>query len=398
MNRFVIKHFFRQKICLILGLLLYAVGWGFLLFLAGKGFSGFMLLHTLARGCFYICFGWVCLTFYFISSPNRSDIKEASDSICGTSVYEKKSLFFIGGLVLLWNAGMCLILIFASLQNDGTDYFLSWFWGEYFINVLSPQLICLLLTFFVASSQNLLRWLTVEIIFLLLISPMAERFVWIKKPDFPIDQIWGKIRWPFTILYQNGEWSGDIQGGLQMEPARIYVHIFWLALCAALVIGKAARRKWKFSGIAVLGGIGAVFLVLSYLPASTYRLNNSWDGMFKLNWDMARDPGPHTLQKPDDPGFCVKEYDLSLTFGRELSVEGRIRASAEEPRKEFCFTLDDGFQVKAVTLEADRIQPSFEQKGNLLSITLDRAVEEADFTIRYAGHHEVYYAHRQGAI
>ena len=25
-NRFVIKHFFRQKICLILGLLLYAVG------------------------------------------------------------------------------------------------------------------------------------------------------------------------------------------------------------------------------------------------------------------------------------------------------------------------------------------------------------------------------------
>ena len=120
--------------------------------------------------------------------------------------------------------------------------------------------------------------------------------------------------------------------------------------------------------------------------------------MFKLNWDMARDPGPHTLQKPDDPGFCVKEYDLSLTFGRELSVEGRIRASAEEPRKEFCFTLDDGFQVKAVTLEADRIQPSFEQKGNLLSITLDRAVEEVDFTIRYAGHHEVYYAHRQGAI
>ncbi len=78
--------------------------------------------------------------------------------------------------------------------------------------------------------------------------------------------------------------------------------------------------------------------------------------------------------------------------------EGRIRASAEEPRKEFCFTLDDGFQVKAVTLEADRIQPSFEQKGNLLSITLDRAVEEVDFTIRYAGHHEVYYAHRQGAI
>ena len=209
---------------------------------------------------------------------------------------------------------MCLILIFASLQNDGTDYFLSWFWGEYFINVLSPQLICLLLTFFVASSQNLLRWLTVEIIFLLLISPMAERFVWIKKPDFPIDQIWGKIRWPFTILYQNGEWSGDIQGGLQMEPGP--------HLCTYLLAGGARTLVW----------------------------------------------------------------------------EGRIRASAEEPRKEFCFTLDDGFQVKAVTLEADRIQPSFEQKGNLLSITLDRAVEEVDFTIRYAGHHEVYYAHRQGAI
>lgn len=96
-NRFVIKHFFRQKICLILGLLLYAVGWGFLLFLAGKGFSGFMLLHTLARGCFYICFGWVCLTFYFISSPNRSDIKEASDSICGTSVYEK-NLYFLSAV------------------------------------------------------------------------------------------------------------------------------------------------------------------------------------------------------------------------------------------------------------------------------------------------------------
>ena len=103
------------------------------------------------------------------------------------------------------------------------------------------------------------------------------------------------------------------------------------------------------------------------------------------------DPGPHTLQKPDDPGFCAL-----LSAG--AFWEGRIRASAEEPRKEFCFTLDDGFQVKAVTLEADRIQPSFEQKGNLLSITLDRAVEEVDFTIRYAGHHEVYYAHRQGAI
>ena len=153
---------------------------------------------------------------------------------------------------------MCLILIFASLQNDGTDYFLSWFWGEYFINVLSPQLICLLLTFFVASSQNLLRWLTVEIIFLLLISPMAERFIWIKKPDFPIDQIWGKIRWPFTILYQNGEWSGDIQGGLQMH------------LCTYLLAGAvrgACHREGRPAQMEIfrhVGGIGAVFLVLSY--------------------------------------------------------------------------------------------------------------------------------------
>lgn len=391
------KIFFKSRVCVCLLFLLWGAAGGLLAFLTAMGAEGFLLLHTLARGGFFFCLGWVCLTFYYASHAGNSGLREALDAAGGNRSYEKEALPVLGILFFLWNLLLCGLLAAASSVNDATGYFLSWFWLPYLCNILLPGLICLMLTYLAASGKRLHPGLTAVIAFLFLISPMAENFVWSRKPAVPVDAVWNALRWPFTILYQNGDWAGNVQAGLQTEPARISVLLFWLFFCGAFLLWRNGKRKIRIAALPA-GAVALLFLIYSCQPASLFRINRRWDGIHKIAWDLEQAPEAGTLRKVEDPGFTVDAYGLRLVFGRELQVEGELTLSAEEPRQEFLFTLDDGYRVKEARAAGGEAEVEMRREGNLLWILTDRAVGELKLFLCYEGHHELCYAYAGAAM
>lgn len=389
-----IKYYTKTKICTASSVLFFLIPCGFAVFFWKLGMTGFTLLHTLSRYNFYCCVFLAALSFYFISSANRNHVKEAFECGGKKAVYENHAFLFMLVQTLFWNTAMCIILILCSMENDGSSYFISWFWAGYFCNIFIPQMICIFLTYLVSASGNPGRMLMPEILFLFLVSPFAEEIVWEQKPRFPVDVLWEKIRWPFQILYQNGVWTPDVQNDLQLERVRIYLLVFWMLFLFCM----AAACIWKTGKTAVAAGIlAAVFLVLSYQPASVYRLNSRWDGVNKDVTDYAVHSSDNTYRQDTDR-FSITDYQLGLELKNELVVEGNLEIEASSECRDFCMTLYHGYTVKELYANTKDVTIQFKQQGDFIFIHTDPAVIKLSVHIRYQGHHNKYYANSRAVM
>ncbi len=395
MKTVIWKQYYKSKICIGLSVLFFAITYGFGYYFQSLGMTGVSLLHIIVRFNYYVCFYIVCISYYYISCANRNYVKEVSETAENWAVYEKSSLGLIVIQVIIWNIGMSILLIFCSANNDGTGYFLSWFPINYLYNIVFPQLICVLFTFLVSASRNSSRWLMLEILFLFLISPFAEQIVWEQRPEIPVDYIWKKLRWLFQILYQNGRWSPDYQNDFQIENVRVYLLYFWVLF----LLGNGLVYIWKKKIIGVFaGGVAAFFLILSYQPASIYRLNSSWDGMNKDYTEYSVHRGKNTYQSNKDSGFFVTDYNLQLSFGDMLCVEGTLEVKAPIDCQEFLFTLYRGYLVKEVVSETKGVAIQFEQQEDNLRIRTNQKVDRLKFNIRYSGCHNKFYSNERAAM
>lgn len=391
----VYKLYLKSKVCIILSVCMFIVTYGFTIYFKHLGMTGFSLLHTIVRFNYYMCFFMVCLTYYYVSSANRNYVKEVSEVGGFKAIYEINALFLIMIQTLIWNIGMCIILILCSMQNDGSSYFISWFPNNYVWNVIVPQVICILFTFLVSASRNSSRWLMIEILFLFLISPFSEEIIWETKPAIPVDYLWKKFHWPFEILYQNSKWSADYQGDFQIERVRIYVLLFWILLLFS--IGAAYLKKKKV--ISMVAGVGAVIcLVLSYQPASVYRLNASWDGANKDYTDYSIHIDDNTYNPVSASEFSITNYDLELSFENELGVTGNIEIKSPQGCEEFKLTLYHGYSIKDVVSQTEGVSIQFRQQGDNLYIQTDKKVSELKFYINYKGHHNKFYSNSRAAM
>lgn len=358
--------------------------------------SGFELLHILARFNYYGCFFIVCIAYYYMSSAERNSVREVSETGGRRVIYENHALSCMLVQVLAWNIGMCVILIVGCLRNDGTHYFLTWFPLNYLCNILLPQLICLFLTYLVCASWNPQIWIFAEVLILFLISPIAETIVWKEKPNIPIDLIWQKIRWPFQILYQNGEWSPDYQGDLQLEPVRIYILIFWVLFLLAIACYSIWNKKKTGKIIAV---IAVIFLCFSYQPASLYRLNDSWNGdRIDLVEMRNKQTGENASDYETVTDFKIVDYDMELSMKNELEVKGQFILQSLVESDQFCMTLYRGYSVKEVQSETEGVSVQFEQEEDYLTVRTDKPVKELTVWIRYKGHHNKFYSNTRAAM
>lgn len=391
----ICKLFFKSKVSIALALIFFIVTYGFILFFQSLGMTAFSLLHTVARYNFYLCFFIVCMTYYFFSAANRNYVKEASDALSYCGIYEWSAFLILLIYTILWNLGMCIILMCCSVQNDGTYYFIHWFPDNYLYNILLPQIICILFTFLVSASWNTTRWLMVEILFVFLISPFAEDIVWRKKPEIPVDSLWDKIRWPFQILYQNGEWSPDYQNDFQLENVRICLLLFWVFIL--LCVGMLSIWKKKSIGF-IFGIVSLSFLYFSYQPASLYRLNEKWNGLNEdyTHYSVNIEDNVYRMEEP--PAYSVTDYNLDLSFQNELNVEGRLTLEALIPCKEFTLTLYHGYKVKELCSETEGITLQFQQKGDYILVSTDEDVTQIDLYICYTGHHKKFYSNSRAAM
>lgn len=389
MRKSVWHYFFRSKVCTTLAILYFVIPCFFIAFLASQGMTGFLLLHTVCRFNFYICLFLVCISYYYLSSAFRNNVKEVSEINGRRNVFENSGLGFLLLFVCLWTAAMCVVLALSSFSQDGSAYFLTWFPKNYLWNIFVPQLICLLLTYIVASGWNSNKWIFFEFAFLFMISPFTEKIVWTQKPSVRIDMVWNKLRWIFEILYQNGEWSPDYQNNMQLENVRICVELFWLILIAAVILYRAERRK---IGTAVLA-LAIIVLAASYRPASLYRLDSRWDGINKDINSYAQKEW-----NGSDPDFDITDYDLHLSFGDMLSVSGTMLLKSDTAQNQFVFTLYNGYRLKRLESESKGISVSWTRTKDYVAVKTDKNVKQLRLSLEYSGYNNKFYANRQAAL
>lgn len=394
MRGFIWKQFIKFKVCIIGFILFYIFTYGFPILFIEAGMSGFELLQMVARFNYYACFFLVCVSYYYISAADRNAVREASEVGGCRAIYEKNAFACMFVQTLIWNLGMCILLVLCCLKNDGTNYFLTWFPENYLYNIFIPQIICLLFTFLVCASWNSQIWFFVEFLFLFLISPLAENIIWPEKPAIPIDLIWQKLSWPFRILYQNGEWSPDYQNDLQLEPVRIYVLLFWLTF----LIGMTIIYVWRKRKIGtVVAAVSVFLLILSYQPASLYRLNSSWNGQ-NIDRVELNQSNEMTVSNEEEVDFTVTDYDLELSMKSELEVKGRLVLQAPLESQQFCMTLYRGYSVKKVESETEGVMVTFEQQKDDLILKTSKPVRQLTVLIQYKGHHNKFYSNARAAM
>lgn len=394
MKRSIWRQFVKSKICMLSTIICFVVTWGFASYLGILGETGFALLHIFSRYNFYVCFFLVCISYYYISSANRNFVKEASDVSGKSSIFERTAVALVLLILLIWNIGMVLVLVFSSIKNDGTTYFLTWFPVSYLCNVFLPQIIVVFMTFLVSASWHPNRWMMLEIFFLFMISPISEIIVWMEKPMIPIDVVWNKLKWHFNILYQNGEWSPNYQYGLQTEKVRIYLIGFWICFLLTLMFTSILKKK-RYS--IVVGIVTCIFLLLSEQPASLYRMNMKWNGANQESQRYFQEDNC-TYQSEKTQDFRIVKYDLGLDFNHMLSVVGDLEIQADSEKDEFVFTLYRGYKIKKIESKTQDISVKYKQDKDLFYVYTSQKTNNLELKIQYSGYHPRFYSNSNASM
>ena len=86
------------------------------------------------------------MTIVFMRKAEANDLRDCIDT-CTEShfFFERSALIWILFLWIIWNVTAVLLFLIGSYQNDAIIcIFENWFWRGYLINILLPQLICIL--------------------------------------------------------------------------------------------------------------------------------------------------------------------------------------------------------------------------------------------------------------
>lgn len=396
---FYVKYIIRNIICMMIAAVLFLLIIVAVSFFSNLNFTGFRLLYLLSRWNYYFSAIFAVISYYIFSAAVTSGCAETIDAICKKRFSWQKgigsfSIFILFGYHLIVIAG----LIYCSLRNDGTDYFLSVLPRTYAMNILIPYFILIGLSY-VAScflEKNKIFANSFFVSILIMTSPFLEKLIWRKKPEgFPIDKIVEKIKGFFGIFYQNAGWSPDTQYGLQTEDVRLFLQLFWIFLILGYLLWTHDRRKTRSKAVCFSCIVVAVVMgILSFGSASIYRQNESWNGIFADFFYYEEDGISAPKNKKTD--YYISKYDLNVELKNQLSVSGRLCLVSSAASDEFVLTLYHGYHIKAI--RAENFDISYQRNKDSITLKLPQKVNTCNLEIEYEGYSGKYYSNSQAVM
>lgn len=369
-------------------------------FFGSLHFTGFRLLYLISRWNFYFSAILAVISYYIFSTAINAGCAETIDAIHKRKYSWQRGIGSVAVFILLAYYLVTIAgLLWCSYKNDGTDYFVSILPRAYAINILLPQLILIGISYIASCvlERNKLLANSILIAMLLLTSPLLEKLIWREKPQgFPIDTVVGKIRDLFGIFYQNAEWAPDTQYGLQTENMRLFLQLFWIFLILAFLLWTCGGRRGRQNKVAgALCTIIAVAMgVLSYAPASIYRQDESWNGIFA---DLAYyEEDGIAAPVNEQPDYSIEKYDMSVKLKNQLRVSGKLQLKSPVKRQEFVLTLYHGYEVK--NIKAENMELSYERNKDKIILRFPQEITECTLEIEYAGHSGKYYSNSQAVM
>lgn len=394
-NKFYFKYMKKSLIFMIilfLVLLFTVLGMFFFTF---HDYTGFRLLYLFSRWNFFLCVLISTGLYYLYIEPSKAQCTEVICSISG-----KKDVWQKGvsrSFLLFWAVYLfifTLLILGCSFLNDGTKHLLTIYPRSFLINIVFPQLIFIGVAYVSSCiyERNRMVSLSALIFFYIMASPLLERLIWQTKPEgLPVDQIIKKLRWCFSILYQNAIWAPDIQYGLQTETVRLYVQLFWIFMLLGMIAWFRGTRKIT---VLILAVCSLCFFVNSNLPSSIYRQDESWDGIFAdVDYYEAEDLEP---QKKEIPQYRFVKYDMNVDIKNSLKVSGEFTLVSERPIKDIEFTLYHGYKLKDIRSEDSGM--THERQGDKVFVSFDKPIERVKLAMEYEGTSVKYYSNSQGIM
>lgn len=320
------------------------------------------------------------------------------------------------GLLVL----LTLALIYFAVTAGFAQYFA--FRGQpfdtaYFFNtllssvlyLLGPALIALLLGAVGAQYLNRLGFYVLGLVLVFLVSDFSEYFVMVagfQSGDtfgIPVGLTLLKVCGLLRSLLPFFELTNDYAFGQGLEPFKWELLLFWLCLCAALLLWKLRGRK-KLSFQLASGAMAAVCLfglVGYWNPGSNWRT----PAISKLDNIMASDyiyysadGGGYGNQKYNETRpaqFSVAACDLSLSMWKQLSADATLILDGTT-LDSYDFTLYHGYAVSGVT-DKDGKLLEYERWQDYLRVKNPGNTALTELTVHYAGFHPEYYSTAQGA-
>lgn len=389
------NYLFSHKIFLIVVLFQVILITSSTVFFTNCEYTGFQLLYLFSRWNYLFCVLLSVMAFYLFIAAIKAQCSEAVDAISNVRFTWQKGLYKVFAVVwMLMHVIWIGMIVYCSIKNDGTNYFLSYFPKAYLINIVLPQIIFIEMAYVCSCvyEKNKIVSLSILTMFYIMTSSLLERLIWREQPGgLPIDQVVKKIRWLFSILYQNAIWSPDTQYGLQTEKVRVYLTAFWLLFLIGIG-GWVRSKKRIMSKICVM--LSLFLLILSYSPSSLYRLNESWDGIFKdLTYYSKENILYHQNQYPE---YQFTKYDLEIDISGRLLVTGKLTLHSSQPRREYVFTLYHGYQIQ--NLVVNDLEVEYKHEEDKVTMVLEKPTENADVLIVYKGEAGKFYSNSEGIM
>lgn len=358
-------------------------------------YASMYAIFLLCKYWVYICIALTIFAYLCLADSHTRDVDETIAAYKGGKYYQRFCVkYFIAGAVILQLLMLALYWFAFRTMEHFADLFPALF-TMYICNIFLPLLVCLLAASFFACWNNQIRGVTGLIIFLVLVSPLSEILVNGDKPNSIVERILYAIRHIFGFLYESSSWEWNTQIGLQTEWTRFASQFFWIFLFLGLLFWNTHKKKRAISVISL--AVSALLLVYTGLPASTYHIN----GRFLLDQNTygvkESDVNIEQISDFSQLPYTITDYQLQVTFNRQLQVSGTMQLQAEKETSDFVLTLYHGYNVKNLQ-STDGTALDWSVDGDYISIHTSKPVTQLAISMDYAGYHDIYYSNRNGAM
>lgn len=358
-------------------------------------YASMYAIFLLCKYWVYICIALTIFAYLCLADSHTRDIDETIAAYKGGKYYQRFCVkYFIAGAVVLQLLMLALYWFAFRTMEHFADLFPALF-TMYICNIFLPFLVCLLAASFFACWNNQIRGVTGLIIFLILVSPLSEVLVNGDKPNSIVERILHAVRHIFGFFYENSSWEENTQIGLQTEWTRFASQFFWIFLFLGLLFWNTHKKKRAISVISL--AVSALLLVYTGLPASTYHIN----GRFLLDQNTygvkESDVNIEQISDFSQLPYTITDYQLQVTFNRQLQVSGTMQLQAQKQMDAFVLTLYRGYTVKNLQC-ADGTPLDWSVDGDYITIHTAQPVAQLAISMEYAGYHDIYYSNRNGAM
>ncbi|MBP3275937.1 hypothetical protein [Kandleria sp.] len=344
------------------------------------------VLFTVSRLSYYVAVLFSLsslLFFYHTSSYHLEEVVET------TPRSNKKSfMIFISTLILCW----CIMtFIMMSLRLSEQLFIKESFLlliQTFFFNIVLPIIIFQMIVYLIFHIPYRKVGITIYVLILFLSAPLIYSMR-IKMNASLIERVGISIMNSFKLFYFNGQWSPNLQYGLQIEKPRVINLLLFALLCLFLII--SIRHK-PFKFISLITAL--TMIIYGTLPYSYYRLD---DGA--LRHDL-RDYGYYdqTMDqsiKKQDTRYSISSYKMNIDINRYLKADASMDMHAKEKTNIYYLTLSHDYHVKKIVCKDMK---NYKIDKDYIALYLNKKIKNTHIKIIYEGYHPKYYSNEQSIM